>query len=384
MPDNTILQLNQPFTKTWRLRNSGTCTWTTGYRMVFVGGDQLSAPASVAMPINVVPAQTVDVSVNMLAPDVAGHYEGMWQIQSADGKDFGVGLAPTDRMWVRIRVIPPAYSSPTPTSTLPSGSSITTGIPTPTSASAGTPVSAEQVQYDFASNACSAQWQSNVGVLPCPGKEGDPNGFVLLMDQARLEDGSTIPQPTLLTFPQNSSDGYILAVFPEYSVRAGDHLLASAGCEKDATSCSVLFRISYLDASGAAHDLWAVGEFYDGKYSHVDLDLSPLAGQKVKFVFNVGSLGSPAGDRALWVDPRIARFPVAGPTATGIPTATVPATATIPPATLTASPAPTASPVPTAQPVVPTPPASTPNQPPSIQQVFDSIISFFRQLFGIK
>lgn len=353
---------------------------------MFAGGDQLSAPDSVAVPINVAPAQTVDVSVSMLAPDAAGHYEGMWQLRSADGKVFGVGPNSTDRIWVRIRVIGPAFSTPTPTSTLPTGSSITTGIPTSTTAPAGTPVSAEQVQYDFVSNACSAQWQSNVGVLPCPGKEGDPNGFVLIMNQARLEDGSTISQPTLLTYPQNASDGYILAVFPEYDVRAGDHLLASAGCERDATSCSVLLRVSYLDASGAPHDLWAVGEFYDGKYSHLDLDLSQLAGQKVKFVFYVGSLGSAVGDRALWVDPRIARFSVAGPTATGIPTATVPATptATIPPATFTARPASTASPVPTIQPVVPTPPASAPNQPPSIQQVFDSIISFFRRLFGIK
>ena len=335
------------------------------------------------MPINVVPAQTVDVSVNMLAPVTAGHYEGMWQIRSADGKDFGVGPASTDRIWVRIRVIAPAYSSPTPTPTLPGGSSITTGIPTPTPALAGTPASAEQVQYDFASNACAAQWQSNVGVLPCPGKDGDPNGFVLLMSQAHLEDGSTISEPTFLTYPQNSPDGYILAVFPAYSVRAGDHLLASLGCEKDATSCSVLFRISYLDAAGAAHDLWAVGEFYDGKYSHLDLDLSQLAGQTVKFVFHVGSLGSAVGDRALWVDPRIARFSVAEPAATT--TAPAAATPTIPAATVTASPAPTASPVPTTPPAVPTPPATAPSQPPSpFQQIVDSIVSFFRQLFGIK
>ncbi len=345
---------------------------------MFVGGDQIGAPVSVAMPINVAPGQTVDVSVNMVAPGVAGHYEGMWQIQSGDGKLFGVGPNSTDRIWVRIRDIAPAYSTPTPT--LPTGGSITTGIPTSTTTLAGTPVSAEQVQYDFAGNACAAQWQSNVGVLPCPGKDGDPNGFVLTLDHAQLEDGSTIPQPTLLTYPQNSPDGYILAVFPEYSVQAGDHLLASAGCEKDATACSVLFRVSYLDASGAAHDLWAVGEFYDGKYSHLDLDLSLLAGQKVKFVFYVGSLGNPAGDRALWVDPRIARFSVAGPTATAIPTVT------IPPSTFTASPAPTAtaSPVPTAPPVLPTPPVTTPSQPASIQQIVDSIITFFRQLFGLK
>jgi hypothetical protein len=28
IPDNTVMAPNQPFTKTWRLRNDGTCTWT--------------------------------------------------------------------------------------------------------------------------------------------------------------------------------------------------------------------------------------------------------------------------------------------------------------------------------------------------------------------
>jgi hypothetical protein len=378
VPDNTILQLTQPFTKTWRLRNSGTCTWSTGYRLVFVSGDQLGAPASVAMPINVAPAQTVDVSVNMVAPDAAGHYEGVWQIRSADGKVFGVGPSSTDRIWVRIRDTAPAFSTATPTAAVATGSSITTGIPTSASTPTETPVSTPQVQYDFAVNACAAQWQSNVGVLPCPGKDGDPSGFVMIMNQTQLEDGGTVSQPSLLTYPRDSADGYILAVYPAFDVQAGDHLLLSAACEKDATSCSVLFRLSYLEASGASHDLWAVGEFYDGKYSRLDLDLSQLTGQKVKFVFYVSSLGSAVGDRALWVDPRIVRFPFLKPSATATPTATIPA------ATFTASLMPTASPIPTAQPIVlPTPVVSPPNQPLSIQQIVDAIISFFRQVFGI-
>ena len=41
----------------------------------------------------------------------------------------------------------------------------------------------------------------------------------------------------------------------------------------------------------------------------VDLDLSPLAGQDVKFVLTVLSLGDASNDRALWVQPRIVRTP---------------------------------------------------------------------------
>lgn len=370
IPDNTILHLSEPFTKTWRIRNAGACTWSTSYKLSFMSGDKLGGPDSTPLPFNVAPGQTVDVSVNLTAPDAAGHYESVWQLQTSGGNAFGVGSSGTDPIWVRIRVIPPAFSTATPTET-----------PTPVATATATAAAASatpQSTYDFAGNVCAAQWQSNTGVLPCPGREGDVNGFVLSMDRAQMEDGSTISRPTILTFPRDSADGYILGVYPEYQVQAGDHLQALVGCEKDATSCSVLFRISYLDQAGTSHDLWTIGEFYDGKYTNVDLDLGAEAGQKVKFVLYVSSLGSATGDRALWVDPRIVRFPVAEPTATSTSTATpAPSTSTpspIPSPSATPMPAPTG--IPTAAPI---------SQPPSsIQQVFNSIISFFQQLFGVK
>ncbi len=333
------------------------------------------------MPINVSPGQTVDISANMLAPNVAGHYEGVWQFQSADGKTFGVGPTASENIWVRIRVIPPAFATVTPTATLAVPTATNTEAPpSPTPAPSETPTSTPSVQYDFARDACSAQWQSNTGVLPCPGKDGDASGFVLLLDHAQIEDGSTTSLPTLLTYPLNSADGYILAVYPEYQVHEGDHLQATVGCEKDATACSVLFRISYLDESNAQHDLWTLGEFYDGKDFKLDLDLSSLADHKVKFVLSASSLGSASGDRALWVDPRIMRFPVVKPTWT--PT-------TVPTLVPTATPSPTATstpvPTPTSPPISATPAPATPTaQPSSLQEILNSIVSFFQQLFGGK
>ena len=337
----------------------------------------MGSPNAVPFPIVVAPGQTVDVAVSMLAPDIAGHYEGDWQLESADGQTFGVGDSGADRVWVRVRVIPPAFATATPTVSVPTETSTVVPTATETVTAVPTATAASQLIYDFAGNVCAAQWQSNIGVLPCPGSDGDPNGFVLSLDHASLEDGSTLQLPTILTFPRDSADGYILGVYPEYEVKAGDHLQASVGCEKDATACSVLFRISYLDAAGAPHDIWTLGEFYDGKYFNLDLDLSPEAGQKVKFVLYVGSLGSATEDRALWVAPRLVHFPVPEPTATDT------ATPTLPPSTATPSPVPTASPAPALVPtsVPATPPA---NQPPAIQQIFDSIISFFQQLLGVK
>ena len=67
------------------------------------------------------------------------------------------------------------------------------------------------------------------------------------------------------------------------------------------------------------HELWAVEEHYEGNASTVNLDLSPLAGQDVKFVLTVLSIGPKSRDRALWVEPRIVRSGTA-PSVTLTPT----------------------------------------------------------------
>jgi hypothetical protein len=161
--------------------------------------------------------------------------------------------------------------------------------------------------YDFAANACSAQWFSGAGNLKCPGGSTDQNGFVLKQSIAHLEDGSSLLQASLLTVPENIFNGYIRAVYPSFRVKQGDHFKAIINCEDKATSCGVLYRVDYQLGDGIVRDFWAFGEKYDGKYFIVDLDLSPLAGQDVRFVFTVLALGPASDDRALWVNPRIVR-----------------------------------------------------------------------------
>ncbi len=67
-PDGSTVPLGGAFTKIWRLQNTGTCTWTTSYALVYVTGERFSAPAAVAMPTSVGPGQTVDLAVNLTAP----------------------------------------------------------------------------------------------------------------------------------------------------------------------------------------------------------------------------------------------------------------------------------------------------------------------------
>ncbi|HET6846235.1 MAG TPA: NBR1-Ig-like domain-containing protein, partial [Anaerolineales bacterium] len=50
IPDGTTVQPGADFTKTWRLSNVGTCTWTTAYALVFVTGDRMHGAQSVGLP----------------------------------------------------------------------------------------------------------------------------------------------------------------------------------------------------------------------------------------------------------------------------------------------------------------------------------------------
>jgi hypothetical protein len=103
---------NQPFVKTWRVQNSGTCTWDTSYRLVYAYGNSAYSQMSgqpTNVPQNVAPGQTVEISVNLIAPPFPGIYQGVWQMEDGRGVPFG------QKIYVGISV--PGASPPTPAPT---------------------------------------------------------------------------------------------------------------------------------------------------------------------------------------------------------------------------------------------------------------------------
>ncbi len=102
-PDGSDIQAYDTFTKTWRLRNVGTCAWTSDYRVVFDHGDQMLAPDSAPVTAgSVPPGGTVDVSVPMEAPGTPGTYKGYWRLRDAGGVLFGVGASGNVAFWAEI------------------------------------------------------------------------------------------------------------------------------------------------------------------------------------------------------------------------------------------------------------------------------------------
>ncbi|MCD6356809.1 MAG: hypothetical protein J7L66_05930 [Anaerolineaceae bacterium] len=89
IPDNSIFDPGDSFTKTWTVRNDGTCSWTTDYKLVFTSGNQMGGPAVKNFSSNVNPGESVTLSVDLTAPSGDGTYKGTWKIQSSDGEQFG-------------------------------------------------------------------------------------------------------------------------------------------------------------------------------------------------------------------------------------------------------------------------------------------------------
>jgi hypothetical protein len=92
VPDGTVFKAGESFTKVWKVKNIGTSTWTPGYSLAFFGGAQMSAPTSVQLTSNVPPGQTVDISVNLVAPATNGNYRGYWKMRNSQNQFFDYAM----------------------------------------------------------------------------------------------------------------------------------------------------------------------------------------------------------------------------------------------------------------------------------------------------
>lgn len=126
VPDGTKFDPGEKFTKTWQLKNAGTTTWTKSYALFFVAGDHMDGPVSVPVPSEVAPGQTVNISVDLKAPDSSGTKKGYWRMANASGTLFDTSI------YVEIVV---TGSEATETGTPGATSTPGTGTPQPTETS---------------------------------------------------------------------------------------------------------------------------------------------------------------------------------------------------------------------------------------------------------
>jgi hypothetical protein len=275
VPDGTTFAPGATFTKTWRIRNAGTCTWS-GYSLVFDSGEAMNGTSPTTIG-TVAPGQEVDLSVNLTAPATNGSYRGYWRIRTPSGVLIPILNGHQGKsFFVDIKV-----------GVISSG-------------------------FDFHTRATSATWVSGAGSLTFGGPDSDANGFAMYKDNQKLEDG-TITTKILETHPQFVNDGVISGRFPAYTVVQGERFTAKIGflalADGTCGAGNAKFQLNYREGGGPVTPLGEWTETCDGVMRSIEVDLTPLKGKTVEFILAVLANGSSAQDWAVWVKPQIALPP---------------------------------------------------------------------------
>jgi ABC-type amino acid transport substrate-binding protein len=217
-----VLQPGQPFQKGWRIKNTGTTTWTPDYRLEYASGNtpisQMGGqPVLIGRPV--APGTTDDVYVNLVAPGSPGTYQGFWQMKNASGTAFG------EKIYAAVTVPGPPTPLPPPTP-----------VPPPTQPpSPGISFTVDQTQIN-AGQCVNFSWNVTGvnAVFFCPGgtncqgvagqggQQACPTSTTMYQLNVQMNDGST--QSRQITINVNPSPNQ-----PTITTFASDHSSVQSG-----------------------------------------------------------------------------------------------------------------------------------------------------------
>lgn len=280
IPDEMDLAPGESFTKTWRLQNAGSCPWGIGYLLYFESGDIMDGPSSRDLTSEtILPGETLDISIDLVAPQETGTYQGFWKLRNVKGESFGVGEF-SKAFWVKINVVEGAG-----------------------------------MMLDFNVRADEAAWGS--GKVPVdyvdlggdilnfdqPGDPEDP--YVALLDQQFLE-GGRISGVLLAAYPPRGAGNYVIGRFPNYKVNGGDLLFGRVGLSTNTNGVcgdgDVTFRINLMvdgDPSTMV-TLWDWNEVCDNQMKSFEIDLDDFKGEVVQIFLVVIANTESSKNYAVW------------------------------------------------------------------------------------
>lgn len=107
IPDNTQFNVGVGFTKVWRLKNTGACTWDQDFNVIWVDGDLMGAKSAAPFTtVDILPGEYAMIEVPMVAPKEQGSFQGYWMLRG-DGVIFGIGNDARAWFWVKITTVDP-------------------------------------------------------------------------------------------------------------------------------------------------------------------------------------------------------------------------------------------------------------------------------------
>ena len=258
IPDGSQFPPGTTFNKTWTLQNSGTCTWTADYDLVFSSGDPMNAPQAIPLTGDPVPpGSSVTISIPFTSPLVGGSYRADFKLRNADGVLFSF-KDPSQTFWVEIQVM--------------------TG------------------KIDLVSMACSIRWTNASAELPCPGLPTDTRGFAYTDFAPVLENGNKDDEPALWLGVQQIQDGILRGTLPVMLIPQNAKFSTVLGCASDQEACDVTLRLSYQDGDKPLVEIAHWQKTHDGKLLKISQDLSALSGKSVRIILQLEANGSHQGD----------------------------------------------------------------------------------------
>jgi hypothetical protein len=271
IPDGTQLLPGTAFTKTWELKNSGSCAWNSMYSLVFANeGDPMGGVASKPLVTSgaVQPGDIVRISMDLVAPQNPGDYKSNWRLRNPTGADFAPAGKP---FWAAIKVVS---------------------------------------KIKMIDNLCSAVWSNGSADLACPGKPGDAKGSVSRVNDPKFSTGYQDNEPAIQLEPQQTNDGMIVGVFPPYFVNSTDTQFRTIiACAYDSKACNTKVTITAQAGNDPEQALGEWNVVYTGDWFIVRADLASkgMAGKSVVLRYYVRANGAPTQDRVLFLSPIFAK-----------------------------------------------------------------------------
>ncbi len=135
----------------------------------------------------------------------------------------------------------------------------------------------------------------------------DLRGTMYVLEAPILEDGSRPSESVLVMRPEMVQPGWIKGLFPDLHVQKGDQFRATTGCLDKQAACDVDIELHIRVGSGPVQPLGSWKESYDGQVSEISIDLTPLAGKSVTFIFEVHGEIASFQNLVFWMRPSIWR-----------------------------------------------------------------------------
>jgi len=151
VPDNSNISPGQNFTKTWRVKNTGSCIWGPDYVLTHYSEEQMGPPSSVPLSVTF-PDQTVDISVDLTASTAKGSHKGYFVIKNPAGLIMKIDK--DSRLWVVINVASEVAAAAGASATTGSGSTPVTGA-SATPGSGSVPATGSSAGPGFANVTCA-------------------------------------------------------------------------------------------------------------------------------------------------------------------------------------------------------------------------------------